>query len=70
MPKHSLTKTMLDQEIQKIVEAGFIDKWLQDMNYVAEKRSRKVSLHDDFIQIFINAMYFRSFPLLQWMILK
>ena len=42
MPKHSPLKSMLDSEIIKIVEAGFVNKWLDDMNKLAEKYSRQV----------------------------
>ena len=43
MPKHSPLKSMLDSEIIKIVEAGFVNKWLDDMNNLAQKYSRQVN---------------------------
>ena len=42
MPKHSPYKSRLDQVIQRLVEGGFVDRWMKEMNSRAQKNKKMV----------------------------
>ena len=43
MPRHSPYKQRVDKVIHKLVEGGFIERWMKEMNDKAQQDAKKVN---------------------------
>ena len=62
MPKHSPYKSRVDLMIQRLIEGGFVDQWMMEMNSQAQKNKKMVNLP----LFFLNTLSFiRGLVILQ-----